>query len=99
MRGTCVAEPRAVSRTALLCLLLAGCWTNARGRVDVKATTGIWGGALIVGGAAVGAGRCAPSTDQCDRVERGDPMLAGALVITGAALLGLAVLIDRAEAD
>ena len=79
----------------MLSLLLAGCFTNGQGRVNVAASTGIWGGALIVGGAAVGAGRCEPSAEQCEQVERGDPVFAGALVITGAALLGLAYLFDR----
>ncbi len=80
----------------LLSLLLSGCVTS-HGRVNVTATTGGWGGALIVGGAAVGAGRCEPSSEQCEHVERGDPVFASALVITGVSLIALAVLFDRAK--
>lgn len=84
-------------RAAILSLLLTGCLTNGQGRVNLAASTGVWGGALIVGGAAVGAGGCEPGTDQCDRVERGDPVLAGALVLSGVALLWLAYLFDRSR--
>jgi len=78
--------------------LLAGCWTNSRGHINVPATTGIWGGALVVGGAVVGAGSCQPSPEQCEHIERGDPIVAGTLVVAGVSLLALAYLFDRADA-
>ncbi len=86
-----------MTRILLLSVLLSGCVMSSKGHVNVTATTGIWGGALIVGGAAVGAGRCEPTPEQCDHVERGDPVFAGALVIAGAALIGLAMLFHRVE--
>ena len=78
-------------RAVCLPLLVAGCITT-NGRVDVTATTGVWGGALIVGGATVAAGTCQPSAEQCEHVERGDPMFAGTLIVAGAGLLALAYL-------
>lgn len=95
--GTSVAKSRGVTRAVLLSLLLSGCVTNSKGRVNVTASTGVLGGVLIVGGAALGAGACQPSPEQCDKVERGDPVAAGALVIAGISLLALAVLFDRVE--
>ncbi len=85
-----------MTRALLLSLLMTGCVTT-KGRVNVTATTGAWGGALIVGGAAIGAGQCEPTPEQCDRVERGDPVFAGGMVIAGAALIALAVLFHQAE--
>ncbi len=76
-------------------LLFTGCVTH-RGRVNVAATTGVWGAAMIVGGASLAAGTCEPSDEQCDRVER-DPAAAGALIIGGAALLGLAYLFHQTD--
>ncbi|HUS29147.1 MAG TPA: hypothetical protein VMZ53_11570 [Kofleriaceae bacterium] len=87
-----------MTRAAVLSLLLsAGCITNAQGRVNVTASTGTLGGALILGGAIVGAGECQPTPDQCDHVERGEPAVAATLVLVGASLVVLAVLFDRAE--
>jgi hypothetical protein len=83
-------------KRAVLLLLLSGCITS-KGRVNVTATTGVWGGALIVGGAAVGAGRCEPSSEQCDHVERGDPAVATGLVLAGVSLMALAVLFHRSD--
>ncbi len=94
--GTSIAKSRMVKRVVLLSLL-SGCVTNSKGHVNLTATTGIWGGALIVGGAAVGAGRCQPSPEQCEDVERGDPVTAGALLIAGASLIALAMLFHRVE--
>ncbi len=76
-------------------LLLTSCFSNSNGQVNLAASSGIWGGVLIVGGAGVAAGRCQPNPEECDHVERGDPVLATALVISGVALLGLAYLFDR----
>ncbi len=84
-------------RAVCLPLLLAGCITS-NGRVNVAATTGVWGGALIVGGASVGAGSCQPSDEQCERIERGDPMVAGTLVVAGVGLLALAYLFHHSDA-
>lgn len=78
-------------------LLLTGC-ISSRGRVNVPATTGVWGAALIVGGATLAAGTCEPSDEQCDRVER-DPVAAGGFIIAGASLLALAWLIHHSESD
>ncbi len=84
-----------VRAVLLSLLLLSGCITS-NGRVNVTATTGVWGGAMIVGGATLGAGTCEPSDEQCDRVER-DPAAAAALVIGGAGLLALAWLFHQSD--
>ena len=81
-------------RGVLLCLLLVSGCISSNGRVNVAATTGVWGGAMIVGGASLGAGRCEPSDEQCDRVEH-DPAAAAALIVGGVALLGFAWLIHH----
>lgn len=86
-----------MTRAALVLLLISGCITDSQKRVNVTATTGVWGGALIVGGAAVGAGRCEPSPDQCDHVERGDAVVAGGMVLVGISLIALAVLFHRSD--
>ena len=78
-------------------LLLTGCITS-RGRVNVPATAGVWGAAMIVGGATLAAGTCEPSDEQCDRVDR-DPAAAAGFVIAGASLLTLAWLIHHSESD
>ena len=83
-------------RAVCLPLLVAGCITS-HGRVNVTATTGVWGGALIVGGASVAAGSCQPSAEQCERIERGDPMFAGTLIVAGVGLLALAYLFHQAD--
>ena len=89
---------RRVSRSLLLSVgLLSGC-ISSHGRVNVAATTAVWGGAMIVGGATLGAGTCEPSDEQCDRVER-DPAAAVALVVGGASLLALAWLFHQSETD
>lgn len=85
-----------VVRAAYLSFLLAGCITS-NGRVNTAATTGVWGGALIVGGATMGAGTCQPSAEQCERVERGDPVVAGTLVIAGVSLIALAYLFQQSD--
>jgi hypothetical protein len=95
--GTSVAHCRIVLRALSLSLLLTGC-ISSNGRVNVAATTGVWGGAMIVGGAALGAGVCEPSDEQCDRVEH-DPAAAAALIVGGAALLGLAYLFHHQSGD
>ena len=76
-------------------LLLTGYVTH-HGRVNVAATTGVWGAAMIVGGASLAAGTCEPSDAQCDQVQR-DPAAAAGLVIGGAALLGLAWLFHQTD--
>ena len=93
----CVAA-RSPVRAFWLSLVLTGCITS-HGRVNATATTAVWGGALIVGGATIGAGACEPSPDQCDRIERGDPVVAGALVLSGVGLVALAVLFHQSDAD
>jgi hypothetical protein len=87
---------RRATSLLLLCLVLSSCVTS-RGRVDPTATVAVWGGAMIVGGAVVGAGTCEPTPEQCDTVERGSPLAAGALVIGGAALIGLAYLFHQSD--
>jgi len=96
--GTRVARTHRVLRVLCLSLVLAGCVTS-HGRVNVTATTAVWGGALILGGATIGAGTCQPSSDQCERIERGDPVMAGALVLAGVSLVALAVLFHQSAHD
>lgn len=82
----------------LLCLVLcSSCYVNARGRVDPTVTAGVWGGALILGGAVVGAGTCQPTPEQCDSVERGSPVTATAMVLAGIGLVGLAYLFHESD--
>jgi hypothetical protein len=95
--GIGVAHRLAVRRLVLSLLLVSGC-ISSRGRVNVAATTGVWGGAMIVGGAALGAGVCEPSDEQCDRVEH-DYAASAALIVGGVALLGLAWLVHHKTDD
>jgi hypothetical protein len=94
--GIPIAPARAVLRIAALSLALAGCITS-NGRVNVAASTGVLGGALIVGGATIGAGSCQPSPEQCERIERGSPVATGVLVLAGAGLIGLAWLFHESD--
>lgn len=80
----------------LLSLALCSCVTS-RGHVEPTATVAVWGGAMILGGAVAAAGTCEPDPDHCDTVDRASPAVAGALVIGGAALLGLAVLMSESH--
>jgi hypothetical protein len=83
-------------RALCLLLLLSSCYVSG-GRVNPTVTTGVWGGALIVGGAAVAAGSCVPSEDSCEQVESGSSATALTMIAVGAGLLGLAYLLDRSS--